>query len=130
MVTTFDDYLEHLKTLSIEAFITQIKEKVCELPTNAEMFLRANEMLVPYLNGILSTINERLALTEKTFSGIILRKWSDIEIPDMENIEIIVKVEEKEYSMLLKLWEEIDQEIYQKTPLEISEKLVIIFETL
>lgn len=125
-----DTIQKNLEALNTETTITQIKEKVREFPLDVENFLRVNKILIPFLNEILSTINHRLTVTGGLPSGFVLRKWSDIEVPEMENIEVIVKVGVKDYSLLLKLWEMVDKEVYQELPTEISEKIVTIFETL
>lgn len=125
-----DNAQKNLEALNTETSIAQLKEKVWKFPLDVENFLRNNKILIPFLNEILSTLHHRLTVTGGVLSGFILQKWSDIEVPEMEDVEVIVKVGVKDYDVLLNLWEMIDKEVYQELPPEISEKLVVSFEIL
>jgi hypothetical protein len=110
-----------------EELINRIRQ-IVRLPIDVENYLRSESRMVFFVHQMLSTINDRLRRIEGLLCVIDLHRWKDAEVPEMEDLEIFVKVKVENYDLLLKLWEIVDEYAYEGIPSEISEKIVIIFE--
>jgi hypothetical protein len=128
--TSQDLQMKRVRGQLTENLIDKIRNRVWDFPLDVEYFLRSNEALLPFLNTVLSMLDERLSLVDRVFSGVLLSRWSDMEVPEMENIEIVIKVGLSDYSALLSLWKAIDEELCKRIPLEALERLVVSVEKL
>lgn len=120
----------YIQTRDNEVLIDEIKEVVEELPIDVENFLRTNEMLISFVNEMLSTIYQRLRVTGGLPCSFVLSKWTDIEVPGMDCVEIVAKIAARDYNQLLAIWEMIDNEVYRDISSAISEKIVFTCELL
>lgn len=111
-------------------WIEEIKQTVGEIPLDVEKFLRMDIQTTYFLDQILSTMQDRLRVIGGLPCVFSLRKWQDVEVTEMKDIEVLVKLAIKDYDKLLKIWEMIDEDVYQNVPPEVSEKIVVIFEQL
>ena len=130
-LNSFEDSIrDNFKAVQIESTIEQIKANVADFPLEVENFLRNNDLLIPFLSQMISNMRDQFFISGGLLTEFVLRKYSDIEVAEIEDIEIIVKIAVKDSNVLLKLWETADKQIYQELPREVSRKLVVSFEQL
>ena len=122
--------LGYLEIKNIDFLIERIKQRLEKLPNEIEKILRSDGTITAYLDYIMSRVHEGIAITGGLPFRFEIDKWADIEAPDVEYLEVEVRIAVKDYDQLLRIWETLENEIYRNIPPGISQKLVLTFDML
>ena len=114
----------------IERDMQCIKERVRDLSLDTETFLRVNNQLLAFVKRSFDTIESQIRKTVEPIFSFSLSKYTDKEMPEMEELQLTVRIEVDNHKTLMSLWENSDKELFAQANKEIKSKLNTNFEPL
>ncbi|MGA9388585.1 MAG: hypothetical protein WBV70_07165 [Candidatus Bathyarchaeia archaeon] len=118
-----------IESVFLEDRVKTISQKLDSISTEAELLLRGDFEITRNLEQALNclrTILENFAIQH----DIAVSSWRDPEAPDFEALELVVKVDAKDFSSILRLWKMTDERIYETLSPTAKKKIIVIFERL
>jgi len=124
-----------IKTTDVKAkpeFNTTIEPDISSKPTNTnlsldynvEKFLSENRDVALMIPNILSIVQE----TIQRHAVFSLKIIEDEELDDAKHLALIFKIKNESYENILKIWDEVLENVYSKLDIQISKKISIILE--
>ena len=127
-----------IKTTDVKAkpeFNTTIEPDISSKPTNlsitnfsldynVENFLSENIDVALMIPNILSIVQE----TIQRHAVFSLKIIEDEELDDAKHLALIFKIKNESYENILKIWDEVLENVYSKLDIQTSKKISIILE--
>jgi hypothetical protein len=116
-----------IKSYLLERSVKTIWEKIEVISTEAESLLRKDFDIARNLEQAMNCLRSVL----ENFGvphDIAVSYWRDPEARCFEALELVVKVDAKDFDSVLRLWELTDERIYETLNPVAKEKVIVIFE--
>jgi len=118
-----------IESVFLEDRAKTISQKLDSISTEAELLLRGDFEITRNLEQALNCL--RAILENFAIQNFIaVSSWRDPEAPDFETLELIVKVDARDFSSILRLWKMTDERIYETLSPTAKKKIIVIFERL
>lgn len=120
---------DSISQICFDTFVETILARFGSISIEAESFLRRKPEIAIDVGKILEYVQHFLPSIDVSYS-MASDFWQDVELPDFEVLEIVIKVNVQDYSQLQKLWKVVDERLYETLGSSAKNKIAILLERL